>query len=349
MTAKPSASPKRHAVRAAVRRLILGALALVNGSGSLAHAGAHPGLELPLDCVPGKSCWIVNYVDLDAGKGAADYRCGRLSYDGHKGTDFAIRDLGVMAEGVAVRAAAAGVVTAIRDGEPDRNARADATGTADGRECGNGVRIEHGDGLATQYCHLRRGSVAVQRGQRVSAGDALGLVGMSGETEFPHLHLSVYRGGAVIDPFTGRSDAEGCGAGAARAWAPAVQQALPYARRQIYHLGLAGEPPVAERVRAGDYGREPVRGDAPVLAVWMEAFGVAVGDTVRLELVAPDGTRVVTSDTAIEKDLARVFRWAGKRRGSTPWPAGSYRIAVDIRPADGSAPARAAATVELRG
>ena len=35
------------------------------------------------------------------------------------------------------------------------------TATA-GRNCGNGVTLDHGDGWQTQYCHMRRGSVAVK-------------------------------------------------------------------------------------------------------------------------------------------------------------------------------------------
>jgi murein DD-endopeptidase MepM/ murein hydrolase activator NlpD len=38
-------------------------------------------------------------------------------------------------------------------------------------------------------CHLTEGSVAVTEGQPVSAGDVLGLVGNSGRSTEPHLHL----------------------------------------------------------------------------------------------------------------------------------------------------------------
>ena len=45
--------------------------------------------------------------------------CGTLGSDGHKGTDFALRSISVMARGVAVLAAAEGYVTAVRDEMPD--------------------------------------------------------------------------------------------------------------------------------------------------------------------------------------------------------------------------------------
>ena len=61
--------------------------------------------------------------------------------------------------------------------------------------------IRHGDGWETQYCHMRRGSITVLPGDRVAMGQVLGQVGMSGESEFPHLELSLRENGAVVDPF----------------------------------------------------------------------------------------------------------------------------------------------------
>ena len=80
---------------------------------------AQPHLALPLDCTLGESCFIQNYVDDDPGPGAADFTCGALTYDGHKGTDFALTSIAAMEAGVTVRAAAPGVVRGVRDGMPD--------------------------------------------------------------------------------------------------------------------------------------------------------------------------------------------------------------------------------------
>jgi hypothetical protein len=313
-----------------------------------ARGAAGPELVLPLDCEPGRSCWIVNYVDLDAGKGARDYRCGGLTYDGHKGTDFAIRDLAAIQTGRAVLAAADGVVATTRDGMADASVREAGTDAVEDRECGNGVRIDHGDGLVTQYCHLRKGSVSVRRGERVRAAQPIGQVGLSGLTEFPHVHVAVFRDGKVVDPFTGRGSDMGCGDALGPLWDPAVQESLPYARRQIYNVGLAGEAPIADRARTGSYSQSPPGVDAPVLALWFEAFGMAAGDRVRLLLQDPAGKTVLDSTSTVERDAIRVFRWGGKRRHCAPWPAGSYRLSVQVAPADGSAASQATATAEVR-
>ncbi len=44
---------------------------------------AAPRLSLPIRCVPGRDCWLVNNVDLDPGPGVRDYTCAKRSYVGH--------------------------------------------------------------------------------------------------------------------------------------------------------------------------------------------------------------------------------------------------------------------------
>lgn len=196
-------------------------VALVGASALAGAADVVPPvlLDLPLACEPGRSCWVANYADTDPSAAATDFSCGPRAYEGHDGVDFAIRDLGEMARGVTVLAAAAGVVRGARDGVADVAAvDAESRARVAGRECGNGVLLEHGEGWQTQYCHLRRGSVGVRPGQRVAAGEPLGLVGLSGQTEFPHLHLAVRHNGVARDPFTGAALADGCGTRGAGLW-----------------------------------------------------------------------------------------------------------------------------------
>jgi murein DD-endopeptidase MepM/ murein hydrolase activator NlpD len=63
---------------------------------------------------------------------------------------------------------------------------------------GRTVVIMHGDGLATVYANLA--SIAVQRGQPVARGQAIGRMGTSGSATGVHLHFEVRVDGAAVDP-----------------------------------------------------------------------------------------------------------------------------------------------------
>ena len=95
------------------------------------------------------------------------------------------------------------MVDALRDGVPDISVEDGGAAAIAGKECGNAIRIAHGDGWTTWYCHLRRGSLMVAEGDRVEVGQPLALVGLSGETSFPHLHFDVRQGEQPVDPFVG--------------------------------------------------------------------------------------------------------------------------------------------------
>ena len=76
----------------------------------------------------------------------------------------------------------------------------DGTVTGAGRMggCGIAVRLKHGGGLSTRYCHMSR--MAVSRGQSVRRGQVIGYVGSTGLSTGPHLHYEMYRGGRHVDP-----------------------------------------------------------------------------------------------------------------------------------------------------
>ncbi|RFU82860.1 M23 family peptidase [Streptomyces triticagri] len=62
------------------------------------------------------------------------------------------------------------------------------------RVLGNHVILDLGDGVYAAYAHLRRGSVTVSAGDRVTAGQLLGHCGNSGNTTEPHLHFQLMDG-----------------------------------------------------------------------------------------------------------------------------------------------------------
>src|SRR5882757_133999 len=94
----------------------------------------------------------------------------------HKGIDFA------GPEGTKISSVAAGLVTFA------------------GERAGYGqmVEINHGNGLATRYCHSEK--LLVKQGDMVSKGQEVSLMGSTGHSTGPHLHFEVLKDGAQVDP-----------------------------------------------------------------------------------------------------------------------------------------------------
>ncbi len=63
---------------------------------------------------------------------------------------------------------------------------------------GNATMINHGWGVYTGYMH--QSEIQVQVGQRVEAGQQIGLVGNTGRVTGPHLHFEVWVGGVQVNP-----------------------------------------------------------------------------------------------------------------------------------------------------
>lgn len=283
-------------------------------------------LGLPLECRPGEDCWVVRLVDHDPGPGFADYRCGMLGTNGHEGTDFAIRDPQRMAEGVPVVASAAGTVRGVRDGEQDQPPEGKLAVDFGERNCGNGVAVDHGDGWSTQYCHMRRGSVAVRTGEQVKAGDRLGLVGMSGEANFPHVHLAVRRGREDIDPFTGSGQEQACGGEGTPLWRPDLRAALAYQPVAIASVGLADRALRHEEIVSGTADDRPLTSRSPGMVGYVLAYNVMKGDRLAIRITGPDGRTVADPSFTAEQDAPRASRNAGKRAPEGGWPAGAYTV-----------------------
>lgn len=288
-------------------------------------------LLLPLDCEPGRTCWVVRYVDHDPGPAAEDYACGPMSGDGHKGTDFAVRDLAAVTAGVKVFAAASGRVSAVRDGMEDRLIDAGDVETVGGRECGNGVRIDHGDGWMSLYCHLRRGSTMVLEGDQVVAGQSLGLVGLSGQTSFPHLHFDIRRNDRPVDPFVGTKRDAACGPGKAPLWDRAVRKALDYRPLLLANSGITATVPDKDDTRKGWHRETALPAQSPSLTLWVDGYWFEPGDRVAFELKGPDKSVVIDRTFEIGQRRQRWFSFASAPRPFGGWPEGAYRGEVRVQ------------------
>jgi hypothetical protein len=63
---------------------------------------------------------------------------------------------------------------------------------------GNLLTIDHGYGIVTRYGHCSK--ILVARGQRVTRGQKIALVGSTGESTGPHVHYEVLVNGKKVDP-----------------------------------------------------------------------------------------------------------------------------------------------------
>jgi len=272
------------------------------------------------------ACVVQNHVDLKTGPGIADPACGARTYDEHQGVDFRILDLPTMLEGVPVLAVADGEVIGTRDGEYDGAWLARGRDVIGDRDCGNGIAIRHDDGFETQVCHLRRDSVLVKQGDRVTQGQHIGNVGMSGRAEFPHVHLTVNKDGQRIDPFTGigiGGDVQ-CGEATGESlWSGTVPDHWqPKAGPFIFKSGFTTAPVTLAMIERKP--ADPER-DARALVFYARAIGVQKGDVEKIELTGPDGFEPVGSlGKPLEKDKAQIMRFVGRPAKDAPLPAGEY-------------------------
>lgn len=65
---------------------------------------------------------------------------------------------------------------------------------------GNVVILQHAGGVTTVYGHLSRFAPGLRKGQRISQGDIIGHVGMTGLASGPHLHYEFRVNGQHRDP-----------------------------------------------------------------------------------------------------------------------------------------------------
>ncbi len=145
---------------------------------------------------------ISNFVDHGAGTALEDFTCGTRTYDGHRGIDMALYPYGWrMMDGAEVEIAAAAPGTIVNKGDGQFDRQCHTTGAA-----ANFVIVRQNDGLDALYWHMKKGSVTKAAiGQKVAAGDVLGLVASSGNSTGPHLHFELRTsGGQTVDPFAGR-------------------------------------------------------------------------------------------------------------------------------------------------
>ena len=282
-------------------------------------------LSIPIDCELGKSCYIQQYVDHDPSSKWSDYRCSSLSYDTHKGTDFALPTLSDIKKGVAVLAAADGIVAAFRDNVEDKLYRPENAAEVAGKECGNGVVINHDGGWQTQYCHLKKGSVSVVKGQQVKTGDMLGHVGLSGKTQFPHVHLSVRKNQMVIDPFSPKGRLSCNPDPTESLWV----DELDYVAGGFLNVGFYDAVPSFEDIKAGTINADHLTTSSDALVLYAHSFGTQTDDIIRFTIEGPRGV-IHEQETTMTKNQAMAMRASGRKSKRRYWNAGDYLGIVEL-------------------
>ncbi len=120
-------------------------------------------------CITTNDCWSSRFGNRRS------YNGGTYDYF-HSGLDI------VGKEGTEIYAPAAGVVV--------------YTGSLTVR--GNATLINHGWGVYSGYYHQQE--IKVKVGDRVEAGQLIGLIGATGRVEGPHLHWEIWVNGNQVDP-----------------------------------------------------------------------------------------------------------------------------------------------------
>lgn len=103
---------------------------------------------------------------------------------------------------------------------------------------GNTVIIDHGNHKTTLYAHLSRFAGNLRKGQRVSQGQTIGFVGMTGLATGPHLHYEFRVNGVHRDPLT-----------------VVLPPADPLAGKALADFRLSAAPLVAKLDLLEDHGR----------------------------------------------------------------------------------------------
>lgn len=288
-------------------------------------------IVLPADCELGEDCWFMNYVDHDSAENSVkDAACNARSFDGHKGTDLALRDMSAARKGVNVISIAEGQVLRLRDGEPDGfKTREEMKEISEqNRDCGNGVIIDHGQGWLSQYCHLKKDSIIVKQGQSIRRGAPIAEIGMSGVTEHPHVHVSLIHDGNIVDPFTGRENTEKCGLDDVKPlWGG---DSIKYTPFSAYDGGFDTKEPDFTAIAQGQRGAFP-RINSESLIFWTGYFGAKEGDEVTLTILDPDGKVFVDRTITQAKTRARQYYYVGRKSPAAGFKKGTWKGKTTIK------------------
>ncbi len=306
---------------------------------NIIRAAHGPTLAFPMNCTYGTDCWTMNYPDLSAENDAksVDNGCLDRTYDGHTGTDFAVRDMAMMTAGVDVLAAASGTIVRTRNGEEDHlsTPKEKETIKAAKKECGNGILLKLSQNDAKPwyalYCHLQKDSIIVNPGDTVEKGQKLARVGLSGLTDYPHLHIGLTHGDEPIDPFTGHKLLDGCtGFTPAPLWSE--KAGLVYEPLFIGPSGFSEDVPTLDALRQKSAPAQTLDHRSAAIVFYAVLWGVRSGDVIDLVIEDPQG-KIFAKDHVVQSaHRARQLYYIGRKQAQEgPFEKGDYRAVLQIQ------------------
>jgi murein DD-endopeptidase MepM/ murein hydrolase activator NlpD len=225
---------------------------------------------------------VSNFVDHNANypNQIQDWNCGTRSYDlssgyNHSGIDIFTWPFSQYQQEhdlAEIVAAIGGTIIGKDDGYPDHSC-------AMANQQWNAVYIQGNDGNTYWYGHMKKNSLTSKAiGQTVAQGEKLGIVGSSGNSTGPHLHLEIYDAqNNLLDPYEGDCNQ------VSSMW----QNQKPYKNTGINALMTHSTPPIfpncpqVETLNAKDYF---FVGDSIYFAVYMRDLGP---DTAVLSIITP--------------------------------------------------------------
>jgi hypothetical protein len=150
----------------------------VVGNGCCSAFTAHRGTVLPVNgAAHVAERFAIDFVQVDPMGRLFEGPLGELSSYPYFGDE--------------ILSATAGKVVGVVDGIPETPVGALPPAITAEKAGGNHVVIAIGHGRYVFYAHMQPGSVRVKLGQKVKVGQTLGLLGNSGNSDAPHLHLHI--------------------------------------------------------------------------------------------------------------------------------------------------------------
>jgi len=277
-----------------------------------------PAFQWPVQCTLNEDCWVINYVDIDQNDDiGTDFKCLNRSYEGHNGTDIAVKSVIDITNGVPILSAANGVIKRMRNGEPDRLASAKDIAEIKKmrKECGNAIMIDHDNGIETVYCHLKNNSITVKQGQKVKAGERIALMGLSGMTQFPHLDFMILENKKAIDPFSSLTPTDKCGAAPKSKWHKDTNLTADTLNDiTIMYAGFQTDIPTLKAIDQGDFTPlDTAPTSADKLIFWSTLYGLQKGDAINIEILDANLKTIDKKQIIQDKTRARQLYYIGKR------------------------------------